>query len=38
MYRHLFDENHKLRHFSPELMIKGEGFGKKPTSGEYEGG
>lgn len=38
MYQRLFDSNHKLRHFNPIEMSKGEGFVKKPSSGEYEGG
>lgn len=38
MYRDLYDENHKIRVFSPQERAKGEGYVRKPSSGEYEGG
>ena len=38
MYRHLSDDNHKLTHFNPVDLSKGEAIVKKPASGEYEGG
>lgn len=38
MYSNLYDENHKILMFSPYERAKGEGFIKKPSSGEYEGG
>ncbi|KKP51668.1 MAG: hypothetical protein A2281_11250 [Bacteroidetes bacterium RIFOXYA12_FULL_38_20] len=38
MYKDLFDNRHKIRAFSPLQRLKGEGFVKMPSSGEYEGG
>ncbi|KAB1065912.1 hypothetical protein [Salibacter halophilus] len=38
MYRDLYDDKHKIRVFSPHERAKGEGYTKKPSTGEYEGG
>jgi len=38
MYQDLFDAKHKMYVFSPSERAKGEGYIKKPSSGEYEGG
>ena len=38
MYKDLFDENHKMFSFNPYQRVRGEGFIKRPSSGEWEGG
>lgn len=38
MYQGLFDEKHKVIVFNPLELARGEGYYKKPSSGEYEGG
>ncbi len=36
MYRELYDEKHKIILFSPYERARGEGYIKKPSTGEYE--
>lgn len=38
MYQDLYDDKHKLILFNPHEIIKGKGYIKKPSTGEYEGG
>jgi hypothetical protein len=38
MYQELFDDNHKMFAFNPHKMVRGEGYMKRPSTGEYEGG
>jgi hypothetical protein len=38
MYQELFDANHKMYAFHPHKIINGEGYMKRPSTGEYEGG
>lgn len=35
-YKRIFDENHKIRMFSPNELFEGKGFVRKPPTGEYE--
>jgi len=37
MYQDLFDDKHKMLSFNPYERAKGEGYIKKPSTGEYEG-
>jgi len=38
MYKDLYDENHKLNKFSPDLLASGKKKKERPSLGEYESG